>query len=74
MTQKLSFSLHIPPEEYQRYYAGLARNVSVDTEQGLRISFPAEHLKPHLTHQGIEGRFVIYFDEENRFKRLDKLS
>ena len=66
----LRFSLYLSSEQYLAYYQGHAKRVSVVCDDGRRIEFPAEHLRPYLTHDGINGHFEIEFDRQNRFVAL----
>ncbi|MFO7602746.1 MAG: DUF2835 domain-containing protein [Gammaproteobacteria bacterium] len=68
----LTFSLYLSAEQYLAYYRGYARQVSVLAEDGRRLEFPAEHLRPYLTHEGIRGRFSISFDTQHRFVALQR--
>ncbi len=72
-TRKLYFSLLIPVHEYQAYYSGIVQDVSVVTHNGLRINFPASALRPYISHDGIQGEFVIEFDENNKLITLQKV-
>jgi len=65
--------VHIPAEEYQRLYAGAARDVSARTIDGRNIRFPANILRPFVTHSGIAGTFAIYFSDENRFVKIERV-
>lgn len=69
----LTFRLAIDGDDYLRYYQGQARQVAVITEDGNRLQFPAEHLRPHVMHDGVHGRFELEFDEDNRFVALRKI-
>jgi len=69
----ISFSLAISADDYLRFYQGKARNVSVRTDDGCRTEFPAEHLRPFVTHDGIHGRFELVFDEMNKFVELRRV-
>lgn len=71
--RKLHFSLSISAHEYQAYYRGIAHDVSVVTQEGLRISFPASELRRYVFHEGIQGDFVIKFDENNKLVALQKV-
>ena len=73
MERKIVFDVHIEPEEYRKLYEGVARNAHVVARDGRRIQFPAKILRPFLTHSGISGSFVIYFDDNHKFKRIDRL-
>jgi len=64
------FKLKISADEYLKYYAGLAKSVSVISEDGRRIEFPAAHLREFITTNGIRGYFELCFDDQNRFKQL----
>lgn len=74
MTSRLYFSLDISREEYLRYYSGQASVVQVRSHNGLLINFPANAMKPWITHQGVTGNFTIVFDENNKLVELKKLS
>jgi hypothetical protein len=70
---EMYFSLHITPEQYLTYYQGAAKNVSVQTEDGKRLQFPANALQKFVTHEGIKGRFRIRFDQNNKLIGVEKL-
>jgi len=74
MPSEHRFSLDISRQNYLNYYAGNASTVQVHTEQGLLIQFPASALKPWVTHQGIQGYYMISFDADNKLIELKKLS
>ncbi len=67
---QIYFSLDMSPESYLAYYRGRARNVVVVAEDGRRIAFPADRLRPFVTREGVRGRFLLEFDEQNRFKEM----
>ena len=74
MASEHRFSLHISRQEYLRYYAGDAKSVQVRSIQGLLLQFPASALKKHVTHQGINGQFVIKFDGNNKLLDLMQIA
>ncbi|MDH5218423.1 MAG: DUF2835 domain-containing protein [Gammaproteobacteria bacterium] len=69
-----SFSIRIPYDEFLRVYDGSAKYVVTRCHDGRRIRFPANILRPFLTHSGIQGEFVIVYDENNKFQRIEKVS
>ncbi len=71
--RQVRFTLRIPAEEMLRYYRGKAASVSVMAEDGRRLRFPAETLRPFVTREGISGRFVLRFDERNRLQGIDRI-
>lgn len=73
MAQLIIVSLQIPAEEYQRLYQGTVREVLARASDGRRVRFPANILRPFVTHEGIRGRFEIVFDDNNRFESITRL-
>jgi len=71
--QQFRFSLIISRQEFLRHYQGTASAVQVMSECGRRLRFPASRLRPFLTHTGINGRFVMTIDADNRFVELKKI-
>jgi len=65
--------LNIPPEQYQRLYEGIAKSVNARSIDGKSVSFPANILRPFVTHSGVMGTFAIHFTPENRFERIEKI-
>jgi len=65
--------LRISSDEFQRLYEGTAKEVSARSIDGRRIRFPANILRPFVTHLGISGIFCIHFDDNNRFQRIEKI-
>ena len=68
------FWIKLSQEQFLRYYQGSAGAVQVHSECGKRLSFPARHLRPFMTHFGIHGRFQLTVSAEHRFIELKKLS
>ncbi len=64
------FSLDIYYHYFQRHYAGAATTITVETETGQRIQFPAFHLRQFVTHVGIRGRFRITLGSGNKIVSL----
>lgn len=69
----IDLRLAIPAEEYQRLYQGAVRDVLARSADGRRVRFPAAILRPYVTHSGIQGCFRILFDEDNRFRSIEKI-
>lgn len=67
------FKLQITAEDYLNYYSGQAKSVSIVSDDGKRIEFPAQHLREFVTAEGITGYFELCFDEHKRFKNIKKL-
>ncbi len=73
MGNSLQFTLHIPANDYIRHYQGHARDVMAQSQDGIILSFPAMHLRPFVSHDGVHGLFEIEFDTNNKFRALRKL-
>jgi len=71
--RKISFGLSIKYEDYLSYYQGLASRVRLRADNGQIIVFPASRLKPFLGHNGIHGRFLITFDENNKLVSMERI-
>lgn len=67
------FSIHLSQQQFLRYYQGAAASIQVTSECGKRLRFPAARLRPFLTQNGIQGRFQLNVNSENRFLDLVKL-
>lgn len=70
---KMHFSLNISPEKYQSYYAGAAKSVFVQTEDGRTLNFPASELQKFISPTGIHGRFEICFDGDFKLIELMRI-
>lgn len=65
--------LSISPQAYLKHYQGPQCQVSVVSEDGRRVRFPAAILQPFVLHDGIQGRFQIEFDQQGKFSRIRRL-
>jgi len=69
---KYYFSLNITANDFLPYYQGKVQNVVVTTTQGIKVQFPAMHLRKYLTAIGIQGYFCLQ-TQQNKFLSLSKL-
>jgi len=74
MSQRARFGINLTAEQILSYYQGVARQVSVVAQDGRRIEFPVEKLRPFLDHQGVHGMFELEFDEYHRFVALHRIN
>lgn len=58
--------LDISAAAYERLYRGEARSVVARDTQGRRVQFPAGALRRFVTHEGIQGVFIIRVDAHNK--------
>ncbi len=70
----IHFSLQLSYDQYLQVYQGSAKNISVLSDDGLRISFPARNIQSFLTKEGVRGYFEMELTAENKFIRVKKLN
>ncbi|OQY20608.1 MAG: hypothetical protein B6I36_00285 [Desulfobacteraceae bacterium 4572_35.1] len=70
---QLIFNVKISSENYLKFYQGQASWVNIVAEDGRRLKLPAKHLRPYLTHAGINGRFLLQFDNNSKMTALKRL-
>lgn len=71
---QLIVSLSIDRSEYLKYYSGAASEVITRSLDGRTVRFPANILRPFVTHDGIHGRFVLRYNQQHKFVDIKKLS
>ncbi len=69
----ITFQLNISAADFLRYYQGQASSVNVTAEDGRRIRLPAIRFRPFLGHTGVNGRFRLEFDANNKFISLTRI-
>jgi hypothetical protein len=74
MASELRFRMAINAEEASRYYQGTARFVVVMAENGQKVQFPAQHIRPFINQLGVRGHFSIQFDDDNKLIALKKIA
>jgi hypothetical protein len=67
------FRLNINSDDYLRFYQAQARYVHARTVEGKGIKFPAEHLRPYVTHSGINGLFELESTDQGKFVALRRV-
>ena len=73
MPKPIRFSLNLSADRYLSHYQGHARSVSVVADDGRRILFPANALRPFVTKLGVQGHFELMIDDNNRLQRLVRI-
>lgn len=71
--QFIRFSLQLSYDQYLHVYQGSAKNVSVLSEDGRRITFPARNIQSFLTQEGIAGYFEMELAADNKFVSIKKI-
>ena len=73
-TDQVEFHLDIRGEEFLRFYRGEVSSVHVIAEDGRRVRFPAQALRPYVACDGVRGDFRLCFDSRGRMLSLDRLT
>lgn len=71
--QAIYIDISISADEWLKIYRGTARVVNTRSRDGRTIQFPANILQQYVTHTGVYGSFVIYFDDSGKFQSIAKL-
>lgn len=72
-THTYRFRLSIPSQEYLAYYQGAARQVVVSLPSGTHLQFPADILRPFVSHAGVYGEFVLRVDANHKLQGIDRV-
>lgn len=72
-SHRLHVVLSIPANVIHSYYNGAVREVAATTVDGRVVRFPANILRPFVTHDGVHGEFEIEFDANHRFVAIHRL-
>ncbi len=67
----IEVALSISRDEYLKLYQVGRAVVSARSTDGRRVQFPAQALRPWVGHSGIQGKFRIYFDHQNRLSKIE---
>ena len=70
---KYYFSITMARDEFLPYYQGKIQAIIAKTNEGVRVQFPAMHLRKYLTANGIKGYFCLE-TQHNKFLSLNKIS
>ena len=71
MPRKFKFNLKLCAEKVQHIYSGQARYILVYTDDGISLQLPASNFQRYVNDQGIQGRFEVEVNDNNRIIRLD---
>lgn len=69
---KIEVDLDISADEYLKHYQGVAKFVRATSRDGRTVHFPTNILQPFVRREGVQGRFIIWFDQDNKFQRIER--
>ena len=70
---QVSVNLTITKAQMLKYYQGVAGNVTATSCDGSIIRFPANILRPFVDNNGVNGRFIIEFDDCGKLKNIFRI-
>ena len=69
----LVLDIALPAERLHALYQGRANRIQALSRDGRRVSIPAHHFRPFLTHAGLYGSFELQFSENGELLDLRRL-
>ena len=67
------FSIRLTYQEFLPFYEGRVKSIVVTTYSGIKVEFPAQHIRQYLTSAGITGEFCLK-TQNNKFFSIEKIS
>jgi len=71
--QTIRFSIHISYAQYLKVYQGIAKTITVVSDDGKSVVFPAGNIQSFLTRQGINGHFEMELTPLHKFVGIKKI-
>lgn len=71
---RYEFQLRISPAQYLDYYRGTVRHVIARCATGQTVQFPANLLQKFVSPEGIQGKFVLTCDVNNKCLDLQRIA
>ncbi|MCH8498958.1 MAG: DUF2835 domain-containing protein [Marinobacter sp.] len=71
--QQIIVDITIAPDEWIKLYQGVARDVVTTSRDGRSVRFPARILSRFFLRDGVQGSFVIRFDDAGKFQSIERL-
>nr|WP_086938602.1 DUF2835 family protein [Thaumasiovibrio occultus] len=69
-----TFHLAIDYQTYLNVYAGSAKTILVQSDQGLRLQLPANRFQSFVSHNGLRGRFKVIINQDNKIVEILRVS
>lgn len=70
---KYYFSVNLSHQEFLPFYEGKVHTMVATTTTGIRVQFPAMHMRKFVSRNGISGYFCME-TQNNKFLSLTKLA
>lgn len=73
MATESRFVLNLSYIQFENVYRGNTRYIQVVDNNGKQVRFSVTHLRPYLTRDGIQGSFILRYDDKHKFRSLEKI-
>ncbi len=73
MTNKLTFDVNLNSDQVKDYYRGKTDRVRLTAKDGTSVSIPYNILLDFLSREGIYGTFNIYYHDDGKFNRIERV-
>jgi hypothetical protein len=71
--KEIHFTLDLSAQQCRGYYSGATRFVLIEDRNGKRTQFPASALRRFIGHDGVHGRFVLHYGDDNKLIALERV-
>lgn len=71
--RQFEFSMALSAEKTRSLYAGRARYILVQSDDGLKLQLPAANFRDFVAADGINGRFFVSIDDDNKIIELRRI-
>jgi hypothetical protein len=69
----LVLDIALSAERLRAVYQGRANRILLESRDGRRVSLPAHHIRPFMTHDGVYGSFELEFSPQGELLSLRRL-
>ena len=66
--------LHISPDQMLGYYRGSVHHVVARSSTGQIIQFPVASLQRFVTHDGVQGLFLLTCGPDHKLASIERIS
>lgn len=71
--RSFEFNMALSAQKTESLYQGQARYLLVESDAGLKLQLPATNFRGYIGADGINGRFRVSIDDQNRIIELIRL-
>ena len=71
--RNFEFTLALSAQKIRSIYEGQARYILVESDNGLKLQLPAANFRSFVTDDGIQGRFSVSIDANNKIQALRRI-